>query len=194
MVESLSASVMTRRKLNAEADGDALGEVHIVAYVIGGSNGISKALAEKIRCQVRIKRDIVESLKCAKSRFGSINILVNNTSVSDYEMIYDFKGKKPHSVELFKRVFVVNVWGLFNVIRLAFGLMAENKPDVNKQRSVIVNLSSTMAYKASPGMIAYNATKSAVSSMMMSLARNVTKKGIRVVGVAPGFINTKMTG
>ncbi|KAI4482079.1 hypothetical protein M0804_009098 [Polistes exclamans] len=189
---------MTRRKLNAEADGDALGEVlNSEVFELRSCDTFkckcqNKAVRPWRNVHVRIERDVVEILKCAKSRFGCINVLVNNASVSGYEMIYDFKGRKPHFVELFKRVFDVNVWGLFNVTRLTLGLMAENKPNVNKQRGVIVNLSSTMAYEEPPGMIAYGATKSAVSGMTMSFVRNVAEKRIRIVGIAPGFINTKM--
>ncbi|KAK2581816.1 hypothetical protein KPH14_002285 [Odynerus spinipes] len=196
---------------------------HIVAYITGGANGIGKAVTEKVLCQggkvviadiaqsgakfaecmgerclftctdVRVEKDVVDSLKCAKNKFGGINVLVNSAGISGYEMIYDFKARKPHSAEFFKRVFDVNVWGLFNVTRLAVGLMAENKPDVNKQRGVIVNISSTMAYEPPPGLIAYGATKSAVSGMTIPLARGVAEKGIRVIGVAPSFTDTNMT-
>ena len=52
-------------------------------------------------------------------------------------------------------------------------LMAKNKPDLNQQRRVIINLSSTMAYEPPHGLIAYGAMKSAVSDMTIPLARGL---------------------
>ncbi|XP_043522101.1 3-hydroxyacyl-CoA dehydrogenase type-2-like [Frieseomelitta varia] len=194
-----------------------------VAYITGGANGIGKAIAQKIHCQgakvvladiscngakvaeglgekalftctdVRLEKDVVESMKCVKEKFGGVNVLINSAGVVGYEPIYDFKKKKPHSVDLYKCLYDTNVWGLFNVTRLMVGLMAENKPDANRQRGVIINLSSMIACESPPGLIAYGSTKSAVSGMTIPLARGLACKGIRVIGICPGFIDSPMT-
>ncbi|XP_068965524.1 3-hydroxyacyl-CoA dehydrogenase type-2-like [Bombus flavifrons] len=196
---------------------------HIVAYITGGANGIGKAVAEKIYCQgakvvladiscngakvaerlgekalftctdVRLEKDVLESIECAKAKFGGVNVLINSAGVVGYENIYDFKNKKPHSADLYRCVFETNVWGLFNVTRLMVGLMAKNKPDSNQQRGVIINLSSTMAYEPPPGLVAYGATKSAVSGMTIPLARGLASQGIRVITICPGYIDSPMT-
>ena len=143
---------------------------------------------------MRLEKDVLESIECAKAKFGGVNVLINSAGVVGYENIYDFKNKKPHSVDLYRCVFETNVWGLFNVTRLMVGLMAKNKPDSNQQRGVIINLSSTMAYEPPPGLVAYGATKSAVSGMTIPLARGLASQGIRVVTICPGYIDSPMTG
>ncbi|XP_076645350.1 3-hydroxyacyl-CoA dehydrogenase type-2 [Halictus rubicundus] len=72
-------------------------------------------------------------------------------------------------------------------------LMAENKPDAHKQRGVVINLSSALANEAPPEFVVYGGTKAAVSGMTMPLARGLAQKGIRVVGICPGFIDSPMT-
>lgn len=196
---------------------------HIVAYVTGAANGIGKAVAEKIvahggkviladvSCKaskmaesmgdkavfvcvdVRMEQDIKDSIKCAKEKFGGVNVLVNSAGILNHEYIYNFKEKKPHSVENFKNMFDVNVWGMFNVTRLMVGLMAENKPDANNQKGVVINLTSTMAYDPPGHMVAYGGTKSAIAGMTVPLARGLAPQGIRVVGICPGYIKTPMT-
>ncbi|CAK9830523.1 3-hydroxyacyl-CoA dehydrogenase type-2 [Anthophora retusa] len=196
---------------------------HIVAYITGGANGIGKAIAEKILCEggkvvladiscngakvaesmgdkalytctdVRVEKDVLESMKCVKNKFGGVNVLINSAGVAGYEALYDFKNKKPHSIEMYRCLFDTNVWGLFNVTRLMVGLMAENKPDANQQRGVVINLSSMMGYEPPPTMVAYGATKSAVSGMTLPMARGLAQSGIRVVGICPGYIDSPMT-
>ncbi|XP_048265911.1 3-hydroxyacyl-CoA dehydrogenase type-2-like [Bombus terrestris] len=122
---------------------------------------------------VRLEKDVLESIECVKAKFGGVNVLINSASIVDYENIYDFKNKKPHSADLYRCVFETNVWGLFNVTRLMVNLMAKNKPDLNQQRRVIINLSSTMAYEPPHGLVAYGAMKSAVSDMTIPLARGL---------------------
>ncbi|XP_017755274.1 PREDICTED: 3-hydroxyacyl-CoA dehydrogenase type-2-like [Eufriesea mexicana] len=196
---------------------------HIVAYITGGANGIGKAIAEKIFSQggkvvladischgaevaesmgekalfsctdVRIEQDIIDSMSCVKEKFGGVNVLINSAGVVGCESIYDFKTKKPHSTDLYKCMFDTNVWGVFNVTRLMVGMMAENKPDVNQQRGIIINLSSMVAYEAPPILVAYGGSKAAVSGMTIPLARGLASKGIRVVTICPGYIDSPMT-
>lgn len=133
-------------------------------------------------------------MQCVKKKFGGVNVLINSAGVVGYEAIYDFKNKKPHSVDMYRCLFDTNVWGLFNVTRLMAGMMGENKPDSNKQRGVIINLASMMAFEPPPLLVAYGATKSAVAGMTLPLARALAQKGIRVIGICPGFIESAMTG
>ncbi|XP_046141076.1 3-hydroxyacyl-CoA dehydrogenase type-2-like [Osmia bicornis bicornis] len=71
--------------------------------------------------------------------------------------------------------------------------MAENTPDKNQQRGVIINLASMVAYEAIPELTVYGGTKAAVTGMTMTLAREFAQKGIRVIGICPGFIESPMT-
>lgn len=144
--------------------------------------------------QVRNEKDVEESLKCAKAKFGGVNVLVNAAAVFGCEPLYDFKSKKPHSVDLYRCLYETNVWGVFNVTRLMVGMMAENKPDAHRHRGVIINFSSAFANDSPPRMVAYGSASAAVAGMTIPFARGIAEKGIRVVGICPGFINSPMTG
>ncbi|XP_076388875.1 3-hydroxyacyl-CoA dehydrogenase type-2 isoform X2 [Megachile rotundata] len=141
---------------------------------------------------VRYEKDVLESMKMVKKKFGGVNVLVNSAGVLGFERTYDFKSKKPHSVDLYKCIYDTNVWGLFNVTRLVVGMMAENTPDIHNQRGVIINLSSMVAYEAPASVVVYGSSKSAVAGMTMPLARDFAEKGIRVIGICPGFIDSPM--
>ncbi|XP_076632416.1 3-hydroxyacyl-CoA dehydrogenase type-2 [Colletes latitarsis] len=73
------------------------------------------------------------------------------------------------------------------------GMMAENKPDAHRHRGVIINLSNAMATDSPPGYVAYGATGAAVAGMTIPFARGLAQRGIRVVGICPGFIDSPMT-
>ena len=67
-------------------------------------------------------------------------------------------------MEEFYRVFNVNVVGTFNVLRRACHLMAENVPDANGQRGVIINTSSIAAYEGQIGSFTDDQRKETVSN------------------------------
>lgn len=98
-----------------------------------------------------------------------------------------------HSMEEFNRVMDVNVFGTFNVLRRASHLMADNQPDTNGQRGVIINTSSIAAYEGQIGQVAYSGSSGALASMTLPLARDLASVGIRVCTILPGvFDQTKM--
>ena len=61
-----------------------------------------------------------------------------------------------------------------------------------KKGSCIINTTSVTAYRGSPSLIDYSATKGAIVTFTRSLAHNLIEKGIRVNGVAPGPIWTPL--
>ena len=61
-----------------------------------------------------------------------------------------------------------------------------------KEGAAIVNTTSVTAYRGSPGLIDYSATKGAIVAFTRSLAKSVAERGIRVNGVAPGPIWTPL--
>jgi 3-hydroxyacyl-CoA dehydrogenase/3-hydroxy-2-methylbutyryl-CoA dehydrogenase len=96
-------------------------------------------------------------------------------------------------MEEFHRVMNVNVVGTFNVLRRACHIMADNQPDTNGQRGVIINTSSIAAYEGQIGQVAYSAASGALASMTLPLARDLSSMGIRVCTILPGiFDQTKM--
>jgi 3-oxoacyl-[acyl-carrier protein] reductase len=112
------------------------------------------------------------------SRFGGVDILVNNTG--------DLIQRTPlleMSDELFRAVLEVNVTSTFFVTRaVAPGMVA-------RKRGAIVNMSSLAAWDGGgPGAGAYAASKGAIVSLTKALARELAPHGIRVNCVAPGLI------
>ena len=90
---------------------------------------------------MRLEKDVLESIECAKAKFGDENVLINPAGIVSYENIYDSKNKKPHSADMYRCVFETNLWDLFNVMRSMVGLIAKDE----------YVLSSTMAYEPPPG-------------------------------------------
>ncbi|CAH8550343.1 unnamed protein product [Dicrocoelium dendriticum] len=78
------------------------------------------------------------------------------------------------------------------MIRLAAAAMAENQPDEDNQRGVIVNTGSMLATDGMEKTAAYAASKAAVVGMTLPIARDLADLGIRVVTIAPGAFNTPM--
>jgi 3-hydroxyacyl-CoA dehydrogenase/3-hydroxy-2-methylbutyryl-CoA dehydrogenase len=97
-----------------------------------------------------------------------------------------------HDFDKFQRILNVNVVGTFNVIRWACHIMADNQPDSLGQRGVIVNTASIAAYEGQIGQVAYAASKGAIVSMTLPLARDLSKMGVRVCAIAPGVFHTPM--
>ena len=80
----------------------------------------------------------------------------------------------------------VNVMGTFNVVRQAAVLMAQNQPNEDKARGVVINTSSVAAFDGQMGQVAYSASKAAIAGMTLPLARDLGEFGIRVCTICPG--------
>jgi NAD(P)-dependent dehydrogenase (short-subunit alcohol dehydrogenase family) len=98
----------------------------------------------------------------------------------------------PHDLELFRSVVMVNLVGTFNVMRLAAEAVAATEPDEQGQRGVVVNTASIAAFDGQIGQIAYAASKGGVAAMTLPAARDLAQRGIRVVTIAPGIVDTPM--
>ena len=74
------------------------------------------------------------------------------------------------------------------MIRLAAQMMHKNEPNEGGQRGVIVNTASVAAYDGQRGQVAYAASKGAIVSMTLPVARDLAGIGIRVNAIAPGML------
>lgn len=115
----------------------------------------------------------------AVDEFGRIDILINNAGTQ-----YEAKGLEDIKTENMIKTFETNIFSMFWVTKAALPHM--------KKGCTIVNTTSITAYRGSPELIDYSATKGAILAFTRSLSINLEKKGIRVNGVAPGPIWTPL--
>ncbi len=119
----------------------------------------------------------------AKSKFGSIDALVNNAG------IYFSKHFTDYTVEDLRALISVNIEGFLFISQLAVKQML-----VQKSGGSIVNITSTMADHPIAGVNATvpMITKGGLQAVTRSLAMEYAKEGIRVNAVAPGIVDTPM--
>jgi NAD(P)-dependent dehydrogenase (short-subunit alcohol dehydrogenase family) len=96
----------------------------------------------------------------------------------------------PHEKGSFVETMAMNAFGTFNVSRLAAAAMADNEPDEDGQRGVIVNTASIAGLEGQTGQLAYASAKGAILAMTLPMARDLAPLGIRVCAIAPGTMGT----
>ena len=111
--------------------------------------------------------------------YGRIDILVNNAAVH-----WEAKNLEDISTEQLLKTFSTNIFSYFWVTRAALPHIPEG--------GSIINTASVTAYRGSPSLIDYASTKGAIVSFTRSLAGNLSKRKIRVNGVAPGPVWTPL--
>ncbi len=147
---------------------------------------------------VFVQVDVTDAVSVAKAlgqvadEIGPARIAVNCAGIAPGERTVKRDGS-PHDVSVFERVMAINVMGTFHVATQAAAAMAALAP-VGKdgERGVIVNTASIAAYEGQVGQIGYAASKGAVASMTLPMARDLAKLGIRVNAMAPGLFRTPM--
>ncbi len=118
---------------------------------------------------------------CVKT-FGSLDVLVNNAGITQDALLLRMKE------EQFDRVLDVNLKGTFNTIRHASRILA-------KQRGGrIINLTSVVGQTGNAGQANYAASKAGVIGLTKACAKELASRNVTVNAVAPGFIETDMTG
>ena len=105
-------------------------------------------------------------------------------------------GKNNEPVEMSQLDFVLNInlRGVLDLLRLCLPHMTTNKPtDPDGERGVLVLVSSSAAFDGQPGQVAYAASKGAIRSITLVLARDLAQNGIRCMAIAPSFFESRMT-
>lgn len=141
----------------------------------GGKASIYKCnVSDFEACEAMIK-DVVKE-------YGHLDILVNNAGITKDGLIMKMKE------EDFDSVLNVNLKGTFNTIRHSARQML-------KQRSgKIINISSVSGILGNVGQANYAASKAGVVGLTKTMARELGSRGITVNAIAPGFVETEMTG
>jgi NAD(P)-dependent dehydrogenase (short-subunit alcohol dehydrogenase family) len=133
---------------------------------------------------------IREAIASIEQEHGQLHGVVNCAGVVGGERVLGRAG--PHELERFNRIIGINLIGSFNVLRLAAELMSKGEPDDEGERGVIINTASIAAYDGQIGQAAYAASKGAIASMTLPIARELARYGIRVMTIAPGIFETPM--
>ena len=185
--------------------GSGLGAATAHAFVEAGANAVladinetaGTAMAESLgERAVFVPTDVTDAahvqnaLDTAGNRFGGLHGVVNCAGIVLGRKTYGRKGS--HDLESFARVIRINLVGTFNVIRLAAAVMAQNEPNDDGERGVIVNTASVAAFDGQIGQAAYSASKGGVAGMTLPIARDLARTGIRVMTIAPGIFETPM--
>lgn len=139
--------------------------------------------AVTVRADITNEEEIVRMFESAEKQLGPIKALVNNAAVTG-----GFARVDEVSSESLQTVFAVNVIGAMLCAREAVRRMSTRH---GGKGGAIVNLSSRAAHTGSPGeWVHYAASKGAIDSFTIGLAREVATEGIRVNAVAPGLVDT----
>jgi len=138
-----------------------------------------------VHCDVGLETDIVRLFETAEREFGPMGGLVNNAGVTG-----GFARVEAVQADAISRVMAVNVTGLMLCSREAVRRMSTRR---GGRGGSIVNVSSLVARTGgATEWVHYAASKGAVNSFTIGLAREVADEGIRVNAVAPGLIETDL--
>ncbi|MCQ4327234.1 3-hydroxyacyl-CoA dehydrogenase [Stutzerimonas stutzeri] len=177
----------------AEALVEAGGKVLLADLDEGAAIARAEALGASalgVQADIRDEAAARRAIAAARERFGGLHGLVNCAGVAGGEKVLGRHG--PHALDSFSRIVGINLIGSFNMLRLAAEAMAENPPDADGERGVIVNTASIAAFDGQIGQAAYAASKGGVVSMTLPAARELARFGIRVMTIAPGVFETPM--
>lgn len=188
-----------------------------VALVTGASRGIGRAIATNlasagsaVAVNYRSRRDAADEVVAAieamggtafpiagdvgdadavaemvgeiGERLGPISILVNNAGITDDDLVLRMKPDK------WDRVIQTNLTSAYLCTRAALRGM------LKARWGRIINITSVSGLSGNPGQANYAAAKAGLVGLTKSVAKEVGSRGITVNAVAPGFIETDMTG
>ena len=179
--------------------------------VTGGSSGIGAAIVAELcelglnvvnadlkegsykhknllfsQTDVTLPESVDKTVEKTLARFKKIDALVNNAGINIPALLVDEKmvenGKFQINEQVFSKMVGINQKGVYLMGQAVARVMVE------QGYGVIINMSSECGLEGSEGQSVYAATKAAVNSFTRSWAKELGKKGVRVVGVAPGIM------
>jgi 3-oxoacyl-[acyl-carrier protein] reductase len=114
--------------------------------------------------------------------FGSLDVLINNAGITQDTLLLRM------TEEMWDKVIAVNLKSCFNTVKAATKQMMKQKS------GSIINMTSVVGLKGNAGQANYAASKAGIIGFTKSIALELGSRGIRSNAVAPGFIETEMTG
>ncbi|MEV6032041.1 3-oxoacyl-ACP reductase FabG [Nonomuraea sp. NPDC052116] len=161
--------------VNYRQDEEAAKETVRLIEAAGGQ-------ATALRADISDEKSVSEMFRRIRQEYGRLDVLVANAGVArDRHLI-------TMGVDRFREVMDVNLIGTFLTCREAVRLMER------RRCGSIVTISSAIGiYGGLPGQTNYAASKGGIIAFSKTLAHEVSRRGIRVNTVAPGFVETEMT-
>jgi NAD(P)-dependent dehydrogenase (short-subunit alcohol dehydrogenase family) len=161
------ASVML---CDVNADGVAAAAVRLGDRAIGRVVDVSD------------EQQVDEAMRAARAAFGSLDIVVNCAGFGAIAPLTELP------FERWQAVHAVTLGGVFHGVKLgARHMLEQGRP------GVIINISSVNAQQPGEGQVAYCAAKAGVDMITRCGALELSGRGIRVVGIAPGLVETPLT-
>jgi NAD(P)-dependent dehydrogenase (short-subunit alcohol dehydrogenase family) len=142
------------------------------------------------RADVTRESEVEAAVQAGAARMGGLNVAVSCAGVATPGKLLGKDG--PLAAAAFQRVMDINVLGTFLLDRAAAAIMQGNVPEADGERGLLVHTASVAAFEGQIGQVAYGTSKAAVAGMVLPLARELARFGIRVVGIAPGIFGTPM--
>ena len=188
-----------------------LGESVVRAIVAQGGNvvvadlneSVGQALVDElgdnarfVRCDVTSGDEVQAAVDMAEEAFGGLQGSINCAGIAVVQKLLD-RDNNPADLDAFSRGVTINLVGSFNVARLVAASMAKRvaastPAEVNADNGIIINTASIAAFDGQVGQASYASSKAGVVGMMLPLARELTRHGIRVMTIAPGVFATPM--
>jgi NAD(P)-dependent dehydrogenase (short-subunit alcohol dehydrogenase family) len=178
-----ATAVLAARKgyavaVNYTRNEDAAQEV-VRAIVAGGGQAVA------LQGDVAEEAQVMALFEQVDRKLGRLSALVNNAGIVDRPARVDEMG-----VDRLRRMFDINILGSFLCAREAVKRMSTRYGGAG---GAIVNVSSAASRLGGPGQyVDYAASKGAIDSFTIGLAKEVAAEGIRVNGVRPGLIETEI--
>lgn len=144
------------------------------------------------KCDVRFPDQVSSVLKSGVSYFGTIHGAVACAGIAPAIKIHSSR-KGSHSYDDFMNTISINLGGTFNLFNACVPYLKSNPETASDgERGILIATSSIAAWEGQIGQAAYAASKGGVNAMILPLARELSRSGIRVNGIAPGIFKTPM--
>lgn len=131
---------------------------------------------QTIATDITDQDDVARAFEQISHEHGPVSICVNAAGVYPRSTIADFTS------ETYRRLFDINVWGTW--------LVAASFADAAASGGVLLNVASVDGIVPEPKSLLYSASKAAVINLTTGIADELAQRGLRVIGIAPGYIAT----
>lgn len=139
-------------------------------------------IAFAIKADISSSEDVTNLVKTVVDEFGSLDVLVNNAGITRDNLLMRMKE------EDWDAVINTNLKGVFLTTK------AVTRQMMKQRKGRIINIASIVGVSGNAGQANYVAAKAGVIGLTKTAAKELSSRGITVNAIAPGFIETDMTG